>query len=57
MIQKIWKLLNSEVMRYLVIGGCTTLVNMGVFWVLCEPVRLDPNRANVVSIVCAIAFA
>lgn len=57
MLDKIWKFLNSEVMRYLFIGGCTTLVNLVVFAVLTEVVRIEANTANVISIICAIAFA
>ncbi len=47
----------SEVIRYLFIGVCTTLVNMAVFAFLCEIVHLEANTANVISIICAIAFA
>lgn len=62
MTEKLKRLLTGEMMRYLFIGGCTTLVNLVCFWAMC---RLTPlggseagiNAANVVSIAAAIAFA
>lgn len=54
---RILKLLNTEGMRYLIIGGCTTLVNLVVFTILCRAVHLNVNVANFISIVVAIIFA
>ncbi len=51
---------NEKIMklfRYLVIGVLTTCVSFSIFWILCYPVKLDPNLANILSILCAIIFA
>lgn len=50
-------LLTSEGMRYLFIGGCTTLVNLVVFTVLCRIVHLDVNISNIISVAVSILFA
>lgn len=58
-----WKrLLTGEMVRYLFIGVCTTLVNLVSFWLLCHATPLGASEggitaANVLSIVLAIAFA
>lgn len=54
---RIFRLLTSEGMRYLFIGGCTTLVNLLVFTVLCRLVRLDVNISNIISVAVSILFA
>lgn len=56
-IAKGLRLLNTEGMRYLIIGGCTTLVNLVVFTVLCEVFHMNVNLANVISIIVSILFA
>lgn len=43
-------------MRYIFFGGCTTLVNLVVFWVL-RKLGVNLNVANFISIVTAILFA
>ena len=50
-------LLTSEGMRYLFIGGCTTLVNLVVYAVLCRVVRLNVNISNIISVSVSILFA
>lgn len=50
-------LLTSEGMRYLFIGGCTTLVNLVVFTVLCRLVHLNVNISNIISVAVSILFA
>lgn len=50
-------LLTSEGMRYLFIGGCTTLVNLVVYAVLCKVVRLNVNVSNIISVSVSILFA
>ena len=54
---RIIRLLTSEGMRYLFIGGCTTLVNLVVFTVLCRLVHLDVNISNIISVAVSILFA
>ena len=54
---RIYRLLTSEGMRYLFIGGCTTLVNLVVFTVLCRLVHLDVNISNIISVAVSILFA
>ena len=51
------RLLTSEGMRYLFIGGCTTLVNLVVFTVLCRIVHLEVNISNIISVSVSILFA
>lgn len=62
MIDKIKKLFASEAFRYLVIGGCTTGVNLVIFAALCyltpmKEMKNGVNLANIISIVSAIIFA
>ncbi len=54
---KLISLLNSEGMRYLFIGGCTTLVNLVIYTVLCRVVHLNVNVSNIISVAAAILFA
>lgn len=54
---RLMKLLTSEGMRYLFIGGCTTLVNLVVYAVLCKVVRLNVNVSNIISVAVSILFA
>lgn len=49
--------LTSEGMRYLFIGGCTTLVNLVVFTVLCRVIHLEVNISNIISVSISILFA
>lgn len=55
-------LVNNEIVRYIVIGGCTTLVNFVVFGVLCYGTPMGNTDlgitvSNTISIICAILFA
>ncbi len=50
------KFYNNDVIRYLFFGGCTTLVNLAVFYVL-RKMNVELNIANFISIVAAILFA
>lgn len=54
---RLYRLLTSEGMRYLFIGGCTTLVNLVVFTVLCRLVHLNVNISNIISVAVSILFA
>ena len=51
------RLLSSEGMRYLFIGGCTTLVNLVTYAILCKAVRLNVNVSNIISVSVSILFA
>ena len=54
---KLIRLLTSEGMRYLFIGGCTTMVNLLVYAVLCRVVHLNVNISNIISVSVSILFA
>ena len=51
------KLLTKEVILYVVFGIGTTVVNLGLFYVLNSLLNWDENLANVIAIVCAVLFA
>jgi len=48
---------NNDVLRYIFIGGCTTLVNLVSYYILRMTTSLNLNVANVIAIVVAILFA
>ena len=50
------KLYHNDMVRYIFFGGCTTLVNMVVFYVL-RKLGMALTPANFISIVAAIIFA
>lgn len=54
LISKVW---NNEQVRYLFIGGCTTLVNLIVFYLLRSFTNADRNLSNLIAIISAIIFA
>lgn len=56
MKELIKKLYRSEVIRYIFFGGCTTLVNLIVFYSL-RRLGLGLNVSNVISVAAAILFA
>lgn len=47
----------NEQFAYLVAGGCTTLVNIISYWLLCEFTSWHYTICNVISIALAILFA
>lgn len=51
------KILDSQVFRYLFIGGLTSFVSVGSFYMMNKIWEWEANLANVVSICLAIAFA
>ena len=62
MPEKIKKLIFSQAFRYIFIGGCTTLVNLAVFWVLCNLTPFGKcdagiTVANIISVAVSILFA
>lgn len=51
------KLFHNQAIRYIFFGGCSTLVNLGCYYVLRNLVGLDITAANTVAILIAILFA
>lgn len=52
----------EEIVNYIIVGGCTTVVSLGVRWGLLFTILRATNAvelqiANVVSWVCAVTFA
>lgn len=56
-VEIVKKLYYNETMRYLFIGGCTTLVNLATFAVFCDMLDMNVTLGNVLSIIIAILFA
>lgn len=60
MIEKIGKWStskNTEVIRYIIVGGCTTFVNVLVFTIMCKLFSVDVTMSNFVSVIVSIIFA
>lgn len=57
LLKLMYDILTSSAFRYIVVGGCTTMVNLVVFTILCKLLHMEVNLSNVISILCAIAFA
>lgn len=57
MLHIVKKLYHDSRIRYLFFGGCTTLVNLGLFAVLKGPLGIDYRISNFFSVVAAICFA
>ena len=47
----------GETIRYLIVGGMTTLVNFGLFLLMYEIMGIDDTVSNVTSIAVSILFA
>ena len=47
---------NNEFFRYLVAGGCTTVVNLIIFSLLRYIAQLSLIKSNFIAIICAIVF-
>jgi putative flippase GtrA len=47
----------GETIRYLIVGGLTTLVDMGVFALATGVMEMPVNAGNIISIIAAILFA
>lgn len=54
LVMKFW---GNEQIRYLFIGGCTTLVNLVTFFLLRTFTPVDRNTSNLIAIIAAIVFA
>ena len=57
MLHIVKKLYHDSRIRYLFSGGCTTLVNLGLFAVLKGPLGIDYRISNFFSVAAAICFA
>ena len=51
------KMMESEAIRYLFFGGCTTLVNYVVYYVFLHVFHVELNISNLISIIAAVLFA
>lgn len=51
------KILTKEIILYIVFGGITTLINLGLFYILTQYCQWDKNIANCVAIIVAVLFA
>lgn len=57
MITLLKKFINQETIRYLVAGVLTTLVNLGLFYILRNLFHMNLNASNFIAITLAICFA
>jgi len=57
LLKLIYDMITSRASRYIIVGGCTTMVNLVVFTILCKVLHFEVNLSNVISILCAIFFA
>lgn len=48
---------HREVVLYVFFGGCTTLVNLGSYWLLRRATSWNYNLLNILSVALAILFA
>lgn len=51
------KICTKEVIFYGIFGVLTTLVNVGIFYLLTKFIHLEENLSNVIAIILAILFA
>ena len=58
-MEKIKQLFNkySEVIKYLISGGLTTVVSIGSYWLFADKLGVDPLIANIYSWILAVTFA
>ena len=56
-VAKIKKLMEKEMVRYVIAGGMTTAVNLVSFFVLRLVTDLSRSAANIIAIMLAILFA
>lgn len=57
MLDLIKKLIANDKIRYLIAGGCTTFVNLIMFFILRTFTGIERNACNAIAIVMAITFA
>ena len=51
------KSIRGESLRYIIIGGCTTLVNFAVFTLMLEVLNINFTVSNVTAIAISVLFA
>lgn len=47
----------QRIIRYVIIGGMTTMVSFGTCWVMAYPLGMEQNLANTLSVILAVLFA
>ncbi|MGC4018642.1 MAG: GtrA family protein [Muricomes sp.] len=47
----------EEIIRYIIIGGCTTVVSLGSYYIMTEIFHLHYQGANIISWILAVLFA
>ena len=57
LIKLIKKVCTKEVMFYAIFGVLTTVINLGVFYVLSNLLHWNENLSNVIALVIAVLFA
>lgn len=50
-------LLSKEIVKYIIAGGFTTLVNLIVSWLLYEVIGIEENATTAIAWIVAVAFA
>ncbi len=51
------KVMTKEIFFYIVFGVSTTIINLVVFYVLNEKLKINENIANIIAILCAVIMA
>lgn len=51
------KVCTREVIFYVIFGVLTTIINLGIFYVLSDLLKWNENLSNVIAIVTAVLFA
>ncbi|MCI8273064.1 MAG: GtrA family protein [Clostridia bacterium] len=51
------KILTKEVILYIIFGVITTLVNLGIFYIMFSILNLNKNLSNIIAIMTAIIVA
>ena len=51
------KIATKEVIYYGIFGILTTIVNLGVFYLLVDIIKLNENISNIIAIIIAVLFA
>ena len=51
------KVCTKEIMFYVIFGVLTTVINLGVFYILTNLIKLEENLSNVIAIITAVLFA
>lgn len=56
-MEKVKKVLNREVIFYLIFGVLSTIINLGSFYILNTLLSINENLANFIAIILAVLFA